>query len=130
VEREHEPVELELAFDEVLVRWRDGRLVWTAGEERRLPAPSPDDWSLFWRAVDRAGAWEWRDRYEAPGVGASWIVRLEHGGRRVRSSGANGFPGRVRASARPGEGFLRFCAAVRALCGGRAFGPAGPGRSR
>ena len=122
-----EPVELELAYDDVLVRWRDARLTWSAGGETVALQPSPEEWRSFWRAVDRAGAWEWRERYEAPGVGAYWIVRLEHGGRRVHATGANGFPGAVRASARPGEGFLRFCAATRELCGGRAFGPPPPG---
>jgi len=123
-----EPVELEAAIGNgregyYEVRWREGRLEWRCGDEAETFAPSREEWRAFWRALDLAGVWEWRERYESPGVadGRYWLLRAEHGGRRVDSTGANGYPGTVRARTEPSREFERFCVAVGRLCGGRPF---------
>lgn len=97
------------------------RVVWRFGrgediEEHEL-TPVPEDWVTFWDALDRAGIWQWDARYETEGVvdGTYWHLVAEHDGRRVESSGANGYPGSPGAD--PGRAFTTFCRAVSRLSG-------------
>ena len=89
-----------------------GRVVWRGdrrtGEEHER-TPTPHEWSAFWAALDRAGFWSWDPEYESLDIvdGTYWGVTAEHDGRRLETSGANGFP----------EGFERFCRAVSRLSG-------------
>ena len=94
------------------VVWRFGRGADT--EEHEL-TPAPEDWVTFWDALDRAGIWQWNARYETEGVvdGTYWHLVAEHEGRRVESSGANGYPGSPGAD--PGRAFTTFCRAVSRL---------------
>jgi hypothetical protein len=96
-------------------------LVWRFGrgedvEEHEL-TPAPEEWARFWRALDQAGIWQWHARYETDGVvdGTCWHVAAEHDGKRVESSGANGYP--ASPGPDPSRTFATFCRAVSELSG-------------
>jgi hypothetical protein len=95
-----------------------------AGEASAETLVRPDDaaWERFWAAIDGLDAWTWLDRYEDAEAtdGTGWYVRLEHGGRRLISSGMNAYPGGGGAG-EPGRDFLRLCAEVSTLVGRRRF---------
>lgn len=73
----------------------------------------PEGWEAFWEAVEASGAWDWRTDYEASGItdGTSWSVTLEHGGRRVVTSGSNAAP----------QGFAVLQRALESLVEGRRW---------
>lgn len=80
------------------VRSQGDLVVWSAverGDERQEAVePGPAGWERFWNAIETAGTWSWKERYEDPTVldGTSWSVRLEYGQRTVSASGLNAFP--------------------------------------
>jgi hypothetical protein len=97
------------------------RLVWRFGRgeniEQHEVTPAPEEWVRFWHALDRAGILQWNARYETEGVadGTQWHVAAEHDGKRVESSGANGYP--TRPGPDPSRAFTTFCHAVSRLSG-------------
>jgi hypothetical protein len=99
----------------------DGRdVIWLfvrAGNEaeRHEVTPTPEEWVRFWDELDRAGIWQWNASYETEGVidGTDWHVIARYDGKRVESSGANGYPGSL--GPEPGRTFTTFCRAVAKL---------------
>jgi len=75
--------------------------------------PTPQQWTEFWAASDRAGVWKWRPSYDdlaaddAPG----WKLTLARGAFEVDATGDNTWP----------EQWEAFCRAVRRLVDGRPF---------
>jgi hypothetical protein len=80
------------------VRSEGDLIVWSVvegGDERRETVdPGPAGRERFWNAIDAAGAWRWKERYEDLTVldGTSWSLRLEHGDRTVDTNGSNAVP--------------------------------------
>ena len=96
-------------------------------EQIRL-SPSVEQWRRFWRAVDELAVWGWAPRYEPagryePGTvvrdGVHWSLTLEHGGRRIESSGDSAGPGA--ADLDDSTSFVQFLDVLSRLLGGRAF---------
>ena len=75
--------------------------------------PTDEAWTSFLTALDSLRVWEWRERYDHPGMcdGTSWKVDIVWDNRHIGSSGSNSFP-RV---------FEDYLEAVRALVGGLPF---------
>lgn len=76
--------------------------------------PSAEQWRAFWEKMEDVKVWEWRGRYEPNAVvydGVSWGLQIEHGNRKVTSSGNNAYPSE----------FGKFREAVRELAGKETF---------
>ncbi len=85
------------------------------GAEAEVISVDERAWEAFWRFVDDADVWRWRERYERPPrpLGqTSWSVELHRGDRTFFASGQNSYP----------SGWPAFCEAVKTLAGGRDFG--------
>ena len=58
--------------------------------------PSPRAWERFWKSMDAAGVWRWRDHYTSAASsqqdGDAWRLELRHNGRRLKSGGYNAQP--------------------------------------
>ncbi len=101
-----------------VARWEDGKLIWEYLDNNVLRKTQEIEvteaqWLSFWAACDKADVWNWKERYENPGIvdGTSWRAHVEHGDKSVDSSGCNSFP----------EGFGIWMTAVRELVGNRQF---------
>lgn len=104
---------------EALIRY-DGPHFFGEAKITKTVTPSAEQWRTFWEKMEEVRVWEWRPRYYTKAYdGVSWGLVLEHGGRKVRSSGSNGYPsdGDVTATAGLGgsEVFKKFREAVNGL---------------
>lgn len=65
------------------------------GRTPKTVTPTEAQWAAFWAALDEAKVWQWGPNYVNPNVldGASWTLQLEHGTKRMKSTGRNGYPG-------------------------------------
>jgi hypothetical protein len=80
------------------IRLEDGTLVLRKGvlcEEQTIQInPSPEAWQRFSEALDRLGAWKWREKYWQQGAmdGTQWHVDIQLGGKKVKCDGSNCYP--------------------------------------
>lgn len=85
---------------------------WSLAERIR---PRAQQWRDFLTALEAAGCWHWASEYRGEDVLLPrWSVEIAAPFRQLSSTGAGALP--------PGEAFHQFCAAVRLLLDGRAFG--------
>lgn len=115
------------------LHWHDGALIYEdfgaelERRERLTLEPASSDWAPVWELFDRLGVWSWEEEYALPGGATSdpvqWSVEAGHGARWVHTSGEDAFPPDGDGPA-PHPVFLELCAALSALAGGLAFGPA------
>jgi hypothetical protein len=123
------------------VEWTGAGLRYTLVDDRTGArdevdlAPDSGEWRRFWRAVERAGVWEWAAEHDdfAAVDAPTWSVEITHGDRQIRTWGQNSYPREPSgpddpapdpgpASERePSRPFRTLCSAVRRLVGGRAF---------
>ena len=124
------------------VEWTGAGLRYTLVDERTGAhdvvdlEPKPDEWRRFWRALERAGVWEWGAEHDdfAAVDAPTWSVEISHGERQIRSWGQNSYPpepsgpddpsgdlGGPASEPEPTRPFRAYCSAVRRLVGGRAF---------
>lgn len=91
------------------------------GTVRETVVVSAKAWRAFCRELDAIGVWAWKPRYEDPSVmdGTQWHVEISIGGKSVKSTGYNAYPGGTLPP--DGDRFPRFLHAVSALLGGREF---------
>ena len=77
-------------------RWERGALVYMLSDLRRDPStwdrvmvPTTSQWQDFWTACDEVDVWSWPPSLGDTSVidGLQWIIDLEVGGRRVKSTG-------------------------------------------
>ena len=100
------------------MEWGGGTLKYRArsgeGKENEQKfTPTAQQWREFWSALDRAGVWNWKERYPNPGIcdGTIWRIEIEHEGRSITSRGDNAYTKR----------FSAFLEAVSGLLGGLTF---------
>ena len=104
------------------------------GREATELVPDPPSWREFWATLDELGFWDWRPDYTDFSVqdGTSWSLEVAREGRRIESRGVNSYPPDPpgpdeppdeRGESGPEESavWMRFCAAVSQLVGGRPF---------
>ena len=57
--------------------------------------PAPQAWARFWKTLEAAGVWKWKDHYENSvyiADGEGWSLELRHAGRSLKSQGYNAAP--------------------------------------
>lgn len=57
--------------------------------------PSPQAWARFWKTLEAAGVWKWKDHYDNAvyiADGEGWSLELRHAGRSLKSQGYNAVP--------------------------------------
>jgi len=86
--------------------------------------PSEAQWKKFWASVDGAKAWKWSTRYENEAVqgGTSWGLQMEHGEKKLKSSGRNAYPNdedvtKGTQEPTPSKAFRQFRKGIEALLG-------------
>lgn len=92
-------------------------------ERSEVIRPTAERWRRFWKAMDEVGLWDWRPEYPNPRVadGTRWGLEIAFGGREIRSSGSNGYPGGPADSPEPSRVFEAYRKAVEDLLGGESF---------
>ena len=80
---------------------------------------TPQQWEEFWLAVERAGVWSWRHRYENFDVldGQWWTLKLRHGSRSISVEGLNAYPGSDGPHYTPDSAFGQLLQALEHLAG-------------
>ncbi len=88
--------------------------------------PTHSQWRNFRVTLDNLRVWEWRPKYEEPGVldGASWRFIVTYADRQIESGGVNCYPshgGTPDPSASGSTAFEILCDAVSELTDGFAI---------
>lgn len=108
------------------LEFRDGQLWYGRGlggvidpAARRALDTAPANWERWWRAIERAGVWDWERNYTTLDVcdGTVWALEIRHAGRSVVSEGMNGYPGGDGPVYARTSSFAKFLRAVQALTG-------------
>jgi hypothetical protein len=87
-----EPVTFEVALrcgtpQALTVHWENGMLfARTMGGPQHTLQPTLEDWKRLWRAVDKAGIWNW-GRPEDSEQPVLWRIALDNSEKRVTASG-------------------------------------------
>jgi hypothetical protein len=111
--------------DFVKISWKDDSLEYESTiqdyeikHERLSFTPTHEAWADFWSKCDALGIWTWQEKYPSGGMdGTEWSLELTHGGRTVRSFGANAYP--PHGLVEPSEEFESFCSYLSSLVGGK-----------
>ena len=125
---------------------KNGVLIYKARDSEATVevAPTPEQWRVFRKELDRLGVWKWRADYFDPATydGTQWRIEIEYADEKLKTSGSNLWPDQdgvprptpeetkrwieeVSSGKRrtvhtgPTEQFNRYVAAVEALLGGR-----------
>jgi hypothetical protein len=109
-------IELELKDGVLLCRaWEGG----AEPENGQQLHPSPEKWERFWLEVERIGVWKWEQNYTTPDVldGASWFLKLQHGGHAIETGGSNGYPETDGPEYSQKSPFAQFLRALKQLSG-------------
>jgi hypothetical protein len=108
--------EVEFKGGKLRYRRAEGAYVWGPIAELTV---GDDDWNRFWRALETAGVWQWKGRYENLDVldGTQWSLKIKRRDRNVECSGSNAYPGSDTPDYSPTGEFGCFIQAVRNLTG-------------
>ena len=82
-------------------------------------SPSSEAWARFWVAIETAGVWRWKNRYEDNDIldGTQWSLKLKYQGRSVSCRGSNAYPGSDRPDYAKSSEFGQFVKALQQLTG-------------
>jgi hypothetical protein len=113
-----------LEWDGEVLHYRVWNYVAETKDTRKRVKPTAAAWKAFWKKLDEARVWEWRD----DGINHSltdgdvWNLHIEYGDRRAYVSGANRYPSDTDVSERtkdtvPSKVFQKYWQAVEELVG-------------
>ncbi len=109
------------SFPYIILKYENGMFKTGYSDDEEPIVPTKEDWTKFWKKLDRINAWARTDNYVIPEYmyldGNSWNIRIQLGNKKIECRGSNAYPGKNGEIVEHKMIFRRFFMAVTKLLG-------------
>lgn len=107
------------SFPTIFLKYENGEFKCEHLENKESIVPSEEEWSRFWKKLDKINAWDWSEEYVIPEYmyvdGDSWNIKIHLGDKKIECRGSNAYPGSDGEIVQHKMIFRRFFMAVKKL---------------